>query len=145
MGNVTISLNGSVVLNNTTQVNSLSGTIGTASGRAGGYSHFTAFGPYDIFAGSTYSFSLSSITDYYINENQMAIYIDYNRNGIFSDAGEKVYGTSSTFLGPHTETGTFTVPASASNGLTRMRVICNVGIINSPTQRLNKVKLKSIP
>jgi hypothetical protein len=136
LGNVTISLNGSIVLNNSTPVNSLSGTIGTASGIAGGYSHFTAFGPYNIYAGSTYSFSLSSITVVDSYENQMAIYIDYNRNGLFTDAGEKVYGTSSTFLGPHTETGTFTVPASASNGLTRMRVICNEGLINSPTQRI---------
>jgi hypothetical protein len=139
LGNVTITLNGATVLNNSTPINSLSGTIGTATGTAGSYADFTAFEPYAMYPGSTYSFSLSSITTgtgtYY--NNSMAIYIDYNRNGVFSDAGEKVYAAASTTYGPHTETGTFTIPSSASLGLTRMRVISNEGIISSPTQSIS--------
>jgi hypothetical protein len=118
LGNVTITLNGATILNNSTPVNSLSGTIGTATGTAGSYADFTALGHYALYPGSTYSFSLSSITTgtgtYY--NNSMAIYIDYNRNGVFSDAGEKVYAAATTTSGPHTETGTFTIPLSASLG-----------------------------
>ena len=137
LGNVTISLNGSVVLNNTTPINSLSGTIGTASGTAGGYADFTAFGSYAMYPGSTYTFSLSSITTGTSYNNAMAIYIDYNRNGVFTDAGEQVYSASARTLGAHTETGTFTIPSSALLGVTRMRVICNEGLIISPTQNVS--------
>jgi hypothetical protein len=137
LGNVTISLNGSVILNNTTPINSLSGTIGTASGTAGSYADFTAFGPYAMYPGSTYTFSLSSITTGTSYNNAMAIYIDYNRNGVFTDAGEQVYSASALTLGAHSETGTFTIPSSALLGVTRMRVICNEGLIISPTQNVS--------
>ena len=136
LSNVTISLNGSIVLNNSSAVNSLSGTIGTASGTAGSYSNFTAYGPYNLYQGSTYDFSLSSISAGTINNNNsMSIYIDYNRNGVFTDAGEQVY-FSTNISGPHTRTGTFTVPANAVSGLTRMRIISNEGLIFSPTQSI---------
>ena len=127
LGNVTISLNGSTILNNTTSVNSLSGTSGTASGTAGGYSDFTAFGPSTMYSGSTYSFSLSSVSNLGYDNfrfHKMAIYIDYNRNGLFTDEGEQVYTTNNRYYHPHSETGTFTIPVSASGGLTRMRVLC---------------------
>jgi hypothetical protein len=67
----------------------------------------------------------------------MAMYIDYNRNGVFTDAGEQVYTASALTLGPHTETGTFTIPTSAQSGATRMRVICSDGLITSPTQTVS--------
>jgi hypothetical protein len=54
----------------------------------------------------------------------MRIYIDLNRNGVFTDAGECMFFPAANTLGAHTETGTFTIPASAFNGLTRMRVFC---------------------
>jgi len=54
----------------------------------------------------------------------MAIFIDYNRDGDFADAGEAAYLPTATVTGPHVESGTFTVPATALNGLTRMRVVC---------------------
>ena len=140
IGNVTISLNGTTILNNTTSLNSLSGTIGTASGTDGSYSDFSAFGPYAMYPESTYSFSLSTIYNSFQFQNCMAIYIDYNRNGVFTDAGEQVYTSSASSLGAHTEIGTFTIPASALPGLTRMRVICSsqgTSLITSPTQTVN--------
>ena len=132
LGNITITSNGATILNNSTPVNSLSGTIGTAIGTAGSYANFTAFGPYAMYPGATYSFSLSSITASLYGSNSMAIYIDYNRNGVFTDAGEKVYAAAATTIGPHTETGTFTIPLSVSVGLTRMRVISRDNIITYP-------------
>jgi len=55
-----------------------------------------------------------------------SIYIDYNRNGLFTDPGEKVAGSAATAayaLTGTAVTGTFTVPANITPGLTLMRVI----------------------
>ncbi len=51
--------------------------------------------------------------------DQVLVWIDYNNNGDFDDAGELVY-TSSTGSGPHSTT--ITIPATAMLGETRMRV-----------------------
>ncbi len=56
--------------------------------------------------------------------NAFKIFIDYNRNGSFADAGETVYA-SDTVSGAHTQTGTFTVPAGLALGNTLMRVVCS--------------------
>ncbi|MFM7309948.1 MAG: GEVED domain-containing protein, partial [Flavobacteriales bacterium] len=122
------------IFNNTSSVNSLVGTIGTATGTAGGYSNFTAFGPYTLNAAQPVSYQLSSSTAGGIYSNSLAIFIDYNQDGDFSDAGEVAYNQGATVSGPQTVTGTFTIPAGALNGLTRMRVVCNEGTISGPTQ-----------
>lgn len=46
-------------------------------------------------------------------------WVDYNHNGSFDDAGEQVYQGAATY---NQASGTFTVPASAHLGWTRMRV-----------------------
>lgn len=127
LGNVTISQGGVDIINNTSVINSLNGTIGTASGTAGSYSNYTAFGPYTLNAGQTYNFSLSSLTTGTAYNNHMRIYIDLNRNGVFTDAGECMYFPAANVSGAHTETGSFSIPATAFNGLTRMRVFCYEG------------------
>ena len=136
-GNITISQGATIILNNTSVINSLSGTIGTATGTAGSYSNFTAFGPYNLVAGQTYSFSVSSLTTGTAYYNAMAIYIDYNRNGLFTDANEAVFVEGTTVSGAHTVTGSFTVPAGVSGGLTRMRVVSNEGLVTSPTMGIS--------
>ena len=137
IANITISEGATVLLNNTTARNSLVGTIGTATGTAGSYANFTSFGSLNLAAGRTYSFSVSSSQDVTAYGNAMAIYIDYNRNGVFTDAGELVYTSPATVLGAHTRTGTFVVPAISSPGFARMRVISNEGLISSPTQAVS--------
>jgi len=54
--------------------------------------------------------------------NGCSIWIDFNRDGDWADAGERVYTTTATTLSPNTRTGTITIPATASLGVTRMRV-----------------------
>jgi len=120
-GNITISQGATVVLNNTSTINSLTGTLGTASGIAGGYSDFTSFGSTTLTAGQTYDISVSSLTTGFGYTNHMRVWIDYNRNGVF-EATECAFNTP-TGAGAHTEVSTFTVPATAYNGLTRMRVM----------------------
>ncbi|MFM7014730.1 MAG: beta strand repeat-containing protein, partial [Bacteroidota bacterium] len=69
--------------------------------------------------------------------NICAVYIDYNRNGLFTDAGELAYQTA---YGTSLLTGTaypFTVniPSTASLGVTRMRVVVyESSIVPTPTQ-----------
>lgn len=124
LGGVVITDGATTLLSNTTVGGSLNGTIGNATGTPGSFSNFTAFGPYAMTAGNTYGFSLTSITQGGNYGNSMAIFIDYNRDGDFADAGEAAYLPTATVVGPHVESGTFTVPATALNGLTRMRVVC---------------------
>jgi hypothetical protein len=55
--------------------------------------------------------------------SSIAIFIDYNQDGDFLDAGERVYASAITTQVTYTQSGTFTVPASALPGKTIMRVI----------------------
>jgi len=57
--------------------------------------------------------------------NGVAIFIDFNQNGSYADAGENVYNSAGLFTGPHTETGFITIPLTASLGITGMRVVCS--------------------
>lgn len=133
LGNVTISQGVTTLLNNTSTRNSLVGTLGTATGTAGSFANYTSFGTFTLTPGQIYNFSLSSLQGSSSYGNSMAIYIDYNRDGDFNDAGENVYVAGATTSGAHTETGSFTVPLTASSGKTRMRVICNEGLVTGPT------------
>jgi hypothetical protein len=137
LGTVKIWKGADTVLKNVSVYNSLSSTIGTATGTAGSYSNFTAFGPYQLVAGQTYNFSLSSYQSTTAYTNSMAIYIDYNRDGVFDATTEKAYAAAATTSGAHTETGTFTVPNDVNAGLCRMRVISNEGLITSSTQSVS--------
>lgn len=85
---------------------------------AGGYGNYT----------STYSASqmTSSAVNYSVSivggSAGIAIWVDWNQNGVFTDAGERVYN-SAAYLGTGTYTGSFTVPSGSTTGTTRMRVI----------------------
>lgn len=56
-------------------------------------------------------------------DNAAAVFIDYNHNGLLTDAGEQVYISSTYTNGPHIENGLVIIPATADTGLTLMRVI----------------------
>ena len=66
--------------------------------------------------------------------NGIGLWIDWNQNGLFTDAGEAVYIEATTSAATGTSpggdkviTGTFTVPAGAALGSTVMRVITAEG------------------
>ena len=132
LGNITISQGATTILNNTTPIVSLVGTIGTATGTPGRRSDFTSFGPYTLNANGTYNLSLTTINQGYNYSHGIRAYIDYNRNGSFADAGETIYFSPALLAPPRTETGSFTVPATAFNGITRMRIIVNEGVTPTP-------------
>ncbi len=87
------------------------------------YSNFTGLTPPDVEQAASIPFSVQVGTCGGTFTNAVAIYIDYNQNGLFSDAGEQVYLSAAGISGPHTESGNITIPVSALLGITQMRVI----------------------
>lgn len=89
------------------------------SGNNGGYGDFTSIVS-DVVAGQTTTIQVRAGFTGVVRKEGWTLYIDYNGDGDFSDAGEKVGSalvTSSAIL-----TKSFKIPASAKIGLTRMRI-----------------------
>jgi Zn-dependent metalloprotease len=92
----------------------------TSSKETGGYYNGTATST-SLAAGAAATiyfsagFTSTAYTEYW------KVYIDYNKNGVFTDAGELVVSGSSSSAA--TLSGTFTVPATAKSGATRVRVL----------------------
>ncbi|MGJ8665431.1 MAG: GEVED domain-containing protein [Patiriisocius sp.] len=61
-----------------------------------------------------------------------AVWIDYNADGDFTDSGEQVWSKAASTDTPNS--GTFTVPAGATNGATRMRVSMQYNAIPTSCQ-----------
>lgn len=93
------------------------GTISNTSGSNAGYGNFTNLST-NLTGGSTVTIVL---TPGYVSTSRREywnVWIDYNKNGLFTDAGEKVtFGNATGAL-----TKTFVVPTTALNGTTRMRI-----------------------
>ncbi|KAA9333160.1 T9SS type A sorting domain-containing protein [Hymenobacter busanensis] len=96
------------------------GSINRASSKDAGYYNGTATST-TVAAGSSQTiyfsagFTSTAYTEYW------KVYIDYNQNGVFTDAGELVVSGSSSSAA--TLSSTFTVPATAKSGATRLRII----------------------
>ena len=96
------------------------GSLNRSSGADGGYYDGTALGT-SVAQGSpqTVSYAAGFVSSAY-TEN-VTVYIDWNQNGSFADAGETVAsGTTATTA---TQAAAFTVPTGAKTGKTRMRVV----------------------
>jgi len=97
----------------------------TSTWSAGGYADYTAVST-SVLQGSTYPISITNAINYTLD--QVIVWIDYNVDGDFIDAGEQVFlgaQTGTTTSNPYTWTGNVTVPVSTAIGLTRMRVRLN--------------------
>lgn len=102
---------------------------GTAAPGAGSiayrYSNFTTFTLTTVTQGQTVNFTVAEnecdgATFYSFGT---AIWMDYNQDGDFTDAGEQVFVEAATAVGPRNVTGSFTIPCTATAGTTRLRVI----------------------
>jgi hypothetical protein len=104
------------------------GTINNTSGNNSGYGNYTALNT-SLAAGSSASITLtpgftsSSYREYW------TVYIDYNKDGDFTDANEQA--TSGNAIGALTKS--FTVPSTAKSGATRMRIIMHYGSSRTST------------
>lgn len=99
-----------------------------SSGNDGGYADFTDLTTVNLLKDEPIPFSFTPGFSGYSYSEKWAVYIDMNQNFNFENS-ELVY--SNTTGSNTTVEGEFTVPASALNGETRMRIIMYYG--NSPS------------
>ena len=98
------------------------GTINRTSGADGGYYNGTATST-SVAAGSSQTISYqtgftgSGYAEYF------RIYADWNQNGVFTDAGENLVSSTNTAVVTGVRSATFTVPTTAKNGKTRLRLV----------------------
>ncbi len=92
--------------------------LSNASGfTAGGYADFTAQSCSQS-AGATINFTLT-----YVSEPGTKIFIDWNNDLDFNDAGENVYSSNAYVLS--TVSGSFAVPVGQATGNYRMRIVAD--------------------
>ncbi|TGD58201.1 T9SS-dependent choice-of-anchor J family protein [Flavobacterium humi] len=96
-------------------IGTINNTSGDEAGHYGDYSVQTT----DVPQGLSVPFSITYETGY---TYETAIWVDWNNDSDFNDAGEDVYTGTSTNANPTTLSGTFTVPGTASLGNHRMRI-----------------------
>jgi chitodextrinase len=96
------------------------GTINNPSTGTAGYEDFTAIST-NLVRGTSNTITITPTWTGTVYREAYRVYIDYNRDGDFTDAGESVYSRSRTTATP--VSGSFTVPTTATLGSTRMRVI----------------------
>lgn len=95
------------------------GSINNTSNGTAGYEDFTTLST-NLTRGTSNTITITpSWTSTKFKEGY-AVWIDYNGNGVFTDAGEKVWTKAASTTTP--VSGAFTIPATASLGATRMRV-----------------------
>jgi len=93
-------------------------TIDNTSG-AQFYTDFTSIST-DLTKSTQYTITVTPTWTGTIYSEGYAVWIDYNQNGDFTDAGEQVFSQTATQTTP--VSGSFTVPSTATDGATRMRV-----------------------
>ncbi|MBT3301613.1 MAG: DUF5011 domain-containing protein [Bacteroidetes bacterium] len=93
------------------------GTINQSSAYGNGYENYSSVTPANVFAGLTKTITFTTVAyDMYV-----VVWIDLNKDGDFTDAGELIYNSGSA-MSPGTYTKTLMIPASASAGNTRLRI-----------------------
>ncbi len=95
------------------------GTIDNISTGGTGYTDFTNLST-NVSLGSSQTITITPTWTGSVYSEGYAVFIDYNRDGDFADAGETVYTRAATTTTPIV--GTFTIPSTATTGITRMRV-----------------------
>ena len=93
-------------------------TINNPSG-AQFYSDFTNIST-SLEKGMSYTITITPTWTGTVYSEGYSVWIDYNKDGDFTDAGEQVFTQAATKNTP--VSGSFTIPASAVEGSTRMRV-----------------------
>jgi hypothetical protein len=115
------------ILNVTLNTLNNSSTCGVAAPGPGStaslYSNYTTLTPTILSPGVVYPLSVEIGTCNGSYTNCTKVWIDFNQNGLFTDAGENVYTSAATSVGPHFELGNITIPAGAISGNTMMRVV----------------------
>ncbi|HHM20632.1 MAG TPA: hypothetical protein ENJ20_01295, partial [Bacteroidetes bacterium] len=103
------------------------------------YSNFTNFST-DLHIGQDQAFSIENSYSWQTYDEYFKIWIDYNGNGTFDEPGEIAFQGILTAppLGTATAltTGTINLPATATEGLTRLRLALKRGAYPSPCETI---------
>lgn len=105
--------------------------INHTSGDDGGYADFTATQTLNVLQGDQVSLTLTPGFPGATYNQNWGVWIDLNQDTVF-DAGEQVFSGSGTTA----VSGSFTVPASANTGTTRMRIVMNPNTTPFPCDTL---------
>ena len=95
------------------------GTINNTSTGTAGYENFTAQST-NAGRGTAYTITITPTWTGTVYSEGYAVWIDYNQNGVFTDAGELVWSKPTSTTTP--VSGSITIPTTATLGATRMRV-----------------------
>ena len=95
------------------------GTINNPSTGGTGYTDFTAISS-NVTQSTAYTITITPTWTSTAYAEGYAVFVDYNIDGDFADAGETVWTKAASTTTP--VSGTFTIPATATLGATRMRV-----------------------
>lgn len=84
---------------------------------------------YTYYATMIHTATAGSIVNYSFTNNSAwpewyKIWVDWNNNGSFADAGEQMYASSAAIATSTTVTGNFTIPVATTAGNKRMRIRC---------------------
>ncbi|MEO8234979.1 MAG: GEVED domain-containing protein [Flavobacterium sp.] len=107
------------------------GTISNTSTGTAGYENFTALST-NAAISNAYTITITPSWTSTVYSEGYAVWIDYNQNGLFTDAGELVFSKATSTTTP--VTGTFTIPSTAVLGTTRMRVSMGYNAIPTSCQ-----------
>ncbi len=95
------------------------GTVSNpTAGEPGGYFNYSSLSS-DFSQNDVVNLDVTYSTGYTYNTK---IWVDWNNNGSFLDAGEEMYTGVSTAANPTTLNTSFTIPSNATAGLHRMRI-----------------------
>ena len=95
------------------------GTINNASTGTAGYENFTSIST-NVVRGTANTITITPTWTGTVYSEGYAVFIDYNNDGDFVDAGETVFTRTATTATP--VSGSFTIPATTTLGTKRMRV-----------------------
>ncbi len=107
------------------------GSIDNSSGSGNGYSDFTNIST-DLAKNSSVTITVTPTWTGTVYAEAYAAWIDYNQDGDFTDSGEQVWTRAATTTTP--VSGSFTVPSSAADGATRLRVSMKYNGIPGPCE-----------
>eukprot|EP01090_Pellita_catalonica_P007303 TRINITY_DN178_c0_g2_i1.p1 TRINITY_DN178_c0_g2~~TRINITY_DN178_c0_g2_i1.p1 ORF type:complete len:899 (+),score=171.25 TRINITY_DN178_c0_g2_i1:5299-7995(+) len=96
------------------------GTIDNSTGGGNGYSDHTAIST-NLAKGTSHTITITPTWTGTVYNEGYGIWIDYNQDGDFADAGETVWTKAPSKDTPVSTS--FTVPATATDGATRMRIV----------------------
>ncbi len=104
--------------------NTLANNTSGCSGNANNYTYYVGAPTTTVNLGSSYPISMQAGASW---GQGFGVWIDYNQNGSFADAGEFVYtsGSSATTV----FNGNITIPVTAIPGWTRLRVLCRYATV----------------